>query len=63
MGGFIAGGSRDEVELRQLHVTCNDHSLCSITIMIIGGMLKSYEARLSQIMLQEVPTSQEADEA
>ena len=31
--------------------------------MIIGGMLKSYEARPSQIILQEVPTSQEADEA
>ena len=43
MGGFIAGGSRDEVELRQLHVTCNVHPPGfhpALIIMIVNRMLK-----------------------
>ena len=43
MGGFIAGGSRDEVELRQLHVTCNVHPPGfhpALIILIVSRMLK-----------------------
>ena len=40
---LIAGGSRDEVELRQLHVTCNVHPPGfhpALIIMIVSRMLK-----------------------
>ena len=49
MGGFIAGGSRDQVELRQLHVTCNVHPPGfhqALMITIVSGVLSvSYRAQ------------------